>query len=111
MKKTKGKKHTMKKIVIALAAVAMAIGAQAAAANWQCTAANIYDGKGESAAKWAGTAYIYALTATVTQDAIWESFANGDNITSSAIATATVSAGGITAANSQFSYGEQGGGS
>ena len=102
----------MKKLMITLSAVAMAAVVHAAAANWQCTAANIYDGTGDSAAKWAGTAYIYAYTAeSLTQDTLWATFSAGGDITSSAIATASVVNGGITTANSQFSYGEQGGGS
>ena len=102
----------MKKILITLSAVAMVAVVHAAAANWQCTAANIYDGAGTTAAKWSGTAYIYAYTAdTLTQDTLWATFSAGGDIKGSSIATATVANGGITTANSQFSYGEQGGGS
>lgn len=100
----------MKKLIIALVAVGAAIGAHAAAANWAATASNIYDGKGDTAAKYAGTAYLFDA-ASYTQAALFESFAGGADVTSGAIKSMTIANGAISAANGAFSYGEQGGGS
>ena len=103
----------MKKLMVALAGVAMAIGAQAAAANWQASAANIYDGKGDSAAKWAGTAYIFDAS-VVTQSELFDVFAAGTAIgsgTTGFVASDTVSSGTLSSSTCKFSYGEQGGGS
>ena len=102
----------MKKLMIALAGVAMAIGAQAAAANWQASAANIYDGGGDSAAKWAGTAYIFDAS-VVTQEALFDAFAAGATIgttTTGYVASDAVSSGTLSSSTCKFSYGEQGGG-
>lgn len=101
----------MKKVIVMFVAIAMAIGAQAAAANWQVSAANIYNGAGESAGRWTGSGYIYALTETMTQDTIWNTFSAGGDISANAIQTVSVGNGTINATANVFSYGEQGGGS
>lgn len=95
--------------MIALAAVAMAIGAHAAAANWQVSAANIYNGTPDT--KYAGAAYIFNA-ATLTQAALFESFAAGDDIAANAnlVYTGSVSAGSLSSSVNKFEYGEQGGG-
>ena len=92
-----------------MATVCIAIGAHAAAANWAATASNIYDGKGDSAAKYAGTAYLFDA-ATYTQAALFASFAGGTDVTTGAIKSMTIANGAISAANGAFEYGEQGGG-
>ena len=102
----------MKKLITALFAVSMAIGAHAAAANWQASAANIYDGKGDSAAKWSGTAYIFDASITA-QAAMYDLFAAGSSIGSSTagfVASDTISNGILSSNTAKFSYGEQAGG-
>lgn len=99
----------MKRLIIALAAVGAAIGAHAAAANWAAVATNIYDGKGDTAAKYTGTAYLFDA-ATYTQAGLYASFADGLDITGNAIKSVSVANGAISAANGAFSFGEQGGG-
>ena len=101
----------MKKIILTLAAVTVAVGAHAAVANWSASCSNIYDGTGATAAKWSGVAYIFAVSESVTQDSIWNTFSTGGDISNSAAATLTAVAGTISGANGVFSYGEQGGGS
>lgn len=93
-----------------MAVLGIAIGAHAAAANWAATASNIYDGKGDSAARYAGTAYLFDA-AIYNQAALFESFAEGSDVKTGAIKSMTVANGAISAANGAFEYGEQGGGS
>ena len=92
-----------------MATLCIAIGAHAAAANWAATASNIYDGKGDSAARYAGTAYLFDA-ATYTQATLFASFAEGTDVTTGAIKSMTIANGAISAANGAFEYGEQGGG-
>lgn len=99
----------MKKMVMLFAAITMAIGAHAAAANWQVSAAGIYNGTPDI--RYSGAAYIFNA-ATLTQAALFESFAAGDNITANAnlVYTGSVSAGTLSSSVNKFEYGEQGGG-
>ena len=63
----------MKKLMFALAAASLVGLAHAAAANWKYTAANIYNGGGESAAKYSGNAYIFDAK-TITQSQLFDAF-------------------------------------
>ena len=63
----------MKKLMFALAAASLVGLAHAAAANWKYTAANIYNGGGDSAAKYSGRAYIFDAVAN-TQEGIFSAF-------------------------------------
>lgn len=63
----------MKKLMFALAAASLVGLVHAAAANWKYTAANIYNGGGESAAKYSGNAYIFDAK-TITQSQLFDAF-------------------------------------
>ena len=105
----------MKKLMIAVAVVCAAVMAQAATANWKVSAANVYDGKGDSAAKYSGTAYFFNADATA-QSALFALFAADTSLDLTAqtgyLSSGTVASGVInanTAAN-QFGAFEQGSG-
>ena len=105
----------MKKIMIAAAVVCAAVMAQAATANWKVSAANVYDGKGDSAAKYSGAAYFFDADTTA-QAALFALFAADTSLdltkqagylSSGTVATGVIN--GNTAAN-KFSAFDQGSG-
>ena len=63
----------MKKLMFALAAASLVGLAHAAQANWKYSASNIYNGGGDSAAKYSGRAYIFDAGAN-TQEGIFSAF-------------------------------------
>ena len=104
----------MKKLMFALAAASLVGLAHAAQANWKYSAANIYNGGGDSAAKYSGKAYIFDAT-TTSQDSLFGAFLkdylNFDvKKQSGYLAGGTVGSGVIKAGNNQFSAFEQGSG-
>ena len=108
----------MKKLIIAVAIVCAAALSHAAAANWQVSAANIYDGTGGTATanKYAGAAYFFNADAA-TQKAVFEAFAADTanfNVTAQTgyLATGVASSGSISASNAanKFSAFDQGSG-
>ena len=98
----------MKKLIIALAAVGMAVAANAAAAPWKATITNIYTGN--STDKYSG--YVYILDADAySMQTVFDNFANKtwtstDNL-DSAMAGKILAANGA-AANKTFEYGTGG---
>ena len=63
----------MKKLMFALAAASLVGLTHAATANWKYSAANIYNGGGDSAAKYSGKAYIFDAT-TTSQESLFGAF-------------------------------------
>ena len=103
----------MKKIMIAVAAICAAVMAQAAAANWKVSAANIYNGTADT--KYSGVAYFFDASA-MSQEALFALFEADTSLDltkqTGYLASGTVASGVInanTAAN-QFSAFEQGSG-
>ena len=104
----------MKKLMFALAAASLVGLAHAAQANWKYSASNIYNGGGDSAAKYSGNAYIFDA-ATTSQESLFGAFLkdylNFDvKKQSGYLAGGTVGSGVIKAGNNQFSAFEQGSG-
>ena len=105
----------MKKLMFALAAASLVGLAHAAQAKWKYSAANIYNGAGETAAtKYSGNAYIFDA-ATTSQESLFGAFLkdylNFDvKKQSGYLAGGTVGSGVIKAGNNQFSAFEQGSG-
>ena len=103
----------MKKLMLTAAIVCAAVMSQAAVANWKVQAANIYDGAGDSAAKWSGAAYFFDAD-TITQAALFSLFDadNGLDLSkqSGYLSTGVVASGTIAAAtvDNQFSAFTQG---
>ena len=102
----------MKKLIVAAAVVCTAVFAHAAAANWKATAKGMYNGTGstEDSALFSGTAYLFDAGVTA-QSALYALIADGATIGSSTagyVATASFDEGAFPATN--FSNGEQGGG-
>ena len=102
----------MKKLMIAAAIVCATAMSYGAAASWKPNAANIYNGAGDSAAKWSGSAYIFDASAGATQAAVFNAFAadmaNFDASTLTGyVTTSSVADGAIAASANQFDYGEQ----
>ena len=96
----------MKKIMIALAAVALAVSAQAAAFDWKTSATGKVYEPGSETLLASGTAYLFD-SAAVTQQAVFEAIVGGADITSlSSLANASVAAGKIT--GGEFSWGNAG---
>lgn len=98
----------MKKLIIALAAVGMAVAANAAAAPWKATITNIYTGN--TTDKFAG--YVYILDADAySMQTVYDNFANktwtsADNLDSVKAGKIQATAG--AAANKTFDYGDGG---
>ena len=95
----------MKKLMMALAAVAVAAGVQAAQIKW--SAANVY--AGNSTDKVLGTAYLYDA-ATISQSALFaaiEAAAGSYDMSSKAISSATMATAGAVPATT-FGYGATG---
>ena len=89
----------MKKLMIALAAVAMAAGVQAATCNWS---ASTYGTQkyylSDAKTLYTGTAYLFMVTDVVTQDAILQSLKGGKSVsTLGATKELSVSSGVIAA--------------
>ena len=63
----------MKKLMFALAAASLVGLAHAAQAKWKYSASNIYNGGGDSAAKYSGNAYIFDA-ATTSQESLFGAF-------------------------------------
>ena len=96
----------MKKIMIALAAVALAVSAQAASFNWKTTATGKIYEAGTTTLLASGTAYIFD-SAAVSQQAVLDAILGGSDIaTLSSLATGAISAGKIT--GTEFSWGNAG---
>ena len=66
----------MKKLMFALAAASLVGLAHAAQAKWKYSASNIYNGGGDSAAKYSGNAYIFDA-ATTSQESLFGAFLKG----------------------------------
>lgn len=97
----------MKKIMFALAAIAMAFAANAAAAPWKATLTNIY--LGDTTTKYAGSVYIMDA-ATYSMEALYNNFAN-NSWTATELGTAaaaTITAASGAAVNKTFDYGTGG---
>ena len=95
----------MKKLIIAVAAICVAVVTQAATANWKASASNVYAGNATD--KYSGTAY-YFDAGVMSQAALFAIFEAGTAIGSSTagyVGTATISSGTMGATS--FSYGEQ----
>ena len=68
----------MKKVIIALAAVAMGVAANAASVNWQASKGALYDGADTPAKITSGNAYLMFVTASYTQSDLVAAFAAAD---------------------------------
>ena len=104
----------MKKLMVLAAVVCATAVSYGAAAAWTASAANIYDGKGDKAAKVASGTAVYFFDAGVTsQSALFEAFAanvagfDATSVAGYAGSGELSSAGTMTAAKAGFSYGEQ----
>lgn len=95
----------MKKLIIAVAIVCVAVATQAATANWKASASNMY--AGNSTDKYSGTAYIFDA-GVMSQSALFAIFEAGTTIGSSTLgyaASAAITSGAMTATT--FDYGTQ----
>ena len=106
----------MKKLMIAVAIVCAAVMAQAATANWRCSAANVYDGTGATATanKYTGSAYFFDAD-SLSQAALFAIIEAADStfdITKQTgyVATGTIAAGSMAVASNTFSKFDQGSG-
>ena len=105
----------MKKLMIAAAIVCAAAVSQAALANWGVGASNIYNGKGDSAAKVASGTAAYVFDANlISQATLFAAFAEDTSLdltkqTGYAASVALTAAGTMAAtqAAAKFSYGER----
>ena len=96
----------MKKITIALAAVALAVSAQAAAFSWKTTTAGKVYSAGTTTTLATGTAYLFD-SAAVTQQAVLDAVLGGTELgTLSSLSSSSVSAGAI--AQQGFDWGTGG---
>ena len=86
----------MKKLMIALAVVAMGVAANAASFTWKATSGRLFDGLGsETANRYAGTGYLFNA-GTVSQAAILAAFTSEGGVAStltSALSSSAFSAG------------------
>ncbi len=99
----------MKKIMIALAAISMAVAAHAASAPWKATITNIYTGNDTD--KFAGSVYIMDAALFSMED-VYNNFAKSEGAWTAATlgtsAAATITAANGAAANKTFEYGTGG---
>ena len=96
----------MKKIMIALAAVALAVSAQAASFSWKTSMTGKIYQSGTTTELTAGTAYLFD-SAAVTQQAVLNAVLGGSDLASlDSLSNGGVSAGKITGAD--FSWGNGG---
>ena len=85
----------MKKLIIAVVAVAMGVAANAASFSWKAEKGYIYDGAGDSAAKLtSGTAYLVFASA-LTQSDLVAAFAADATAAASTVSGKAVSTGAI----------------
>ena len=84
----------MKKLIIAVAAVAMGIVANAASFTWKVQSGYIWDGADTPAKITSGTAYLM-FTSIMTQSDLVEAFAADATATASTVASKTVNAAAI----------------
>ena len=89
----------MKKLMIALAALGLAVGAQAATVNWSITfTSNKYMFDGNTSDKFSGTLYVFD-SATVSQATMLSAILGGTktfaDYTASALSSTTIQAGAI----------------
>ena len=89
----------MKKLMIALAVVAMAVGAQAAAWTWGVSTTSGIEQPGTSTDLASGTAYLFANLTSSQLNAIVSDFAAGTYAPSGYEQTSSVSDGAITKVN------------
>ncbi len=93
----------MKKIIVAVCAMGLAIVAQAASYNWKATTGFIYSPTDSSTKITSGTAYLF--DAKVTQQSVLTALLSGSDIsTLGAISTSSVSAAGQVFASDNFTY-------
>lgn len=95
----------MKKIIIGVVALCVAVAAQAATANWKASASNMYAGNATD--KYTGKAY-YFDAGVMSQTALFAIFEAGTEIGSSTagyVGSGSINSGTMTATS--FSYGEQ----
>ena len=96
----------MKKIMIALAAVALAVSAQAASFSWKTSATGKIYEAGTTTLLASGSAYLFD-SAAVSQQAVLDAVLGGAGIESlSALSTASVASGAI--ATTEFNWGTAG---
>ena len=100
----------MKKLMIAAAIVCAAAMSQAATANWNAGADEIYDGTGSDNNYYSGTAYVFD-SGVMSQSALYALICAGTEITSSTagyMTSADIDEGSFSTSN--FGNGEQGDG-
>ena len=96
----------MKKVMIALAAVALAVSAQAASFSWKTSMTGKMYQSGTTTELTAGTAYLFD-SAAITQQAVLDAVLGGGDLASlSSLSSSAVTAGKITGAD--FSWGNGG---
>ncbi len=91
----------MKKLIIALAAVAMGVVANAASYSWSCGSGRIFDGEGGTAyASVAGKSAYLMFTSVLTQSDLVSGFNSAESAASyaSTVATKAISTATVTAA-------------
>lgn len=90
----------MKKLIIALVAVAMGVAANAASFNWSAPSGRLFDGQGSASAnRYTGTGYLFN-EATVSQAAIIAAFTSAsgvDDTLATALSTGTFASGRASA--------------
>ena len=90
----------MKKLMIALVAVAMGVAANAASFNWSAPSGRLFDGLGSASAnRYAGTGYLFNA-ATVSQTAIIAAFTSASGVEdtlATALSTGTFASGRASA--------------
>ena len=97
----------MKKIVIALAAVALAVSAQAAAFSWKTTTAGKVYSVGTTTLLTSGTAYLFD-SAAITQQAVLDAVLGGSSLDSlSTLSSSTISSGAIAAETFDWGVADQ----
>ena len=99
----------MKKLMIALAAVAMAATSQAALYNWKAVAGYVYDA-GQATTKADGTAYLFNA-GTVSQQALLTAILGGTDISSLSYVSTGAMSGGRVQPTADFTYNGVAGGS
>ena len=91
----------MKKLMIALAVVAMGVAANAASYTWKCSSA-FFDGTGTTGKMADGTSVYLMFTSAYDQSALVSDFASGGIATDKAIAAATLSGGKFSESSATY---------
>ena len=91
----------MKKLMIALVAVALGMAANAASYTWKCSS-SFFDGTGTTAKMTDGTSVYLMFASAYTQAALVSDFAAGSIATDKAIATATISGGKFSESSATY---------